>query len=97
MFVMAQDEKTMLNLDTVSAVYMNTGNNADIPIFAKSMNDEKPNKLGRYGCIDEAKQVLFLLAESISENKTVFFMPLSALVAPETKIQDARVKRKGSS
>ena len=97
MFVMTQDEKIMINIDTISAIFMNTGNVADIPIFAKSTNDPKPYKLGRYGSEEEAKKALVQLSENIAEGKNIFFMPLSALVAPERKIQDARQKRKGGS
>lgn len=66
-------------------------------IIASTGRETQPVTMGRYKNIKEAQKVLFELFYAISHGETSYELPLSEVVAPEKRIKDARVKRKGGS
>ena len=97
MLIFTQDEKTIINLDCTGSLFIDATNPADVPVFAKTISDEKIKKIGRYESIEQAHTVLFQIVSAVDDNRTVYYAPLSCICAPEKTKKDARTRRKGGS
>lgn len=96
MYILNQSGTEIHNSEFVERFCIAIKPDASLIIASKGC-ETHPVTMGRYKNIKEAQEVLFELFYAISHGETSYELPLSEVVAPEKRIKDARVKRKGGS
>lgn len=96
MYIVDSHAKQIINSDFVERFCV--VEKGDAALIVASYSDVRPPvTMGRYQDAKEAQNAMCQLLSALIGGQAVFHMPDSLLFGEQTRIKDARVKRKGGS
>ncbi len=96
MYIVDSRAKQIINSDFVERFCVSEKDDAAL-IVASYSDVRPPVTMGRYRGLEEAQDTLGQLLSALVGGQMVFHMPDSLLYGGQSRVKDARVKRKGGS